>query len=92
MNMTMALRCFGTCEEDPMDIAVEDRFFTALNAVASARLGAHHPCAVAAANAARFPTHANVTKAHDSLARLDGNLREEIITELESWIQTEVPV
>lgn len=70
-----------------MDIEVEDRFFTTLNAVISARLGAEHPCAIAAAKAAREPSTPIVRAAHKELNDLDPGVRGEIISELQSWMR-----
>ncbi|MEM8570807.1 MAG: hypothetical protein AAGG56_07825 [Pseudomonadota bacterium] len=73
-----------------MDIAVEDRFFTALNAVVAARLGAHHTCTLATANAARIPTTINVNSAHQELARLDPIVRKDIESELATWMRADI--
>jgi hypothetical protein len=69
-----------------MDIAVDDRYFTALSAVISARLGAEHPCALAATKAARVPKPENVKKARAELDRLDPAIRSELDDELERWM------
>jgi hypothetical protein len=73
-----------------MDLDVEDRYFTALNAVICARLGAEHPCAVAAMNAARMPSSRNFDAAHAELARLDSGIRQEIEAELDRWMREAV--
>lgn len=73
-----------------MDIAVEDRFYTALSAVISARVGAEHPCAIATANAARIPSSKNVDEAHAALDRLDPGIRKEVEAELETWMRGDI--
>jgi hypothetical protein len=73
-----------------MYLEVEDRYFTALNAVASARLGAEHPCTIAAMNAARVPSSRNLDQAQAELARLDGGIRQEIEAELDRWMREDV--
>ncbi|WP_424932937.1 hypothetical protein [Amaricoccus macauensis] len=73
-----------------MDFAVEDRFYTALSAVISARLGAEHPCAMATANAARSPSSRNVNAAHQELERLDSGIRKEVEQELETWMRGDI--
>lgn len=75
-----------------MQIVVEDRFFTALNAVAAARLGAEHPCSVAAGRASRYPTYSNRMKAQDALSGLDPVLRKDVVRELESWTNEDLQV
>lgn len=70
-----------------MDIEVEDRFFTTLNAIVSARLGAEHPCSAAVAKAARDPSVSVVREAHHELNALDTGVRVEIMTELQSWME-----
>jgi hypothetical protein len=69
-----------------MDLAVEDRYYTALSAVISARLGAEHPCAVATTKAARVPKPENLKKARAELDRLDPSVRLELDDELERWM------
>ncbi len=73
-----------------MDIAVEDRFYTALSAVISARLGAEHVCAIATANAARIPSPENVEAAQTELAHLNAHIRKEIEMELETWMRGDI--
>lgn len=70
-----------------MEIEVEDRFFTALSSVVAARLGASHPCSIAALTAARDPSTEHIDEAHAELARIDPGIRREIEAELELWMR-----